>query len=447
MQTTKQIFESVLTTPQKAQLYNSTVVPSVIYIMGNLYPDEKRASTLKKCRDIDKEVRKVLVKNNIKWKTTSNDHVYLPISKGGIGLKSIEVETEIQMVRKGIYIRSHTEMKEAEEKYLALQRGEWRNPLSDQEFVMDKYECPEIRYDTQNIRKNCSLLKKHIETTFLGQLQEGWARNMNYGRIFTKEEDIEIPASLSPLMDGWRFSLLHSAAEEQIHGLGCIPGRQKNCRKGCNKTETAYHVSSACITRAYTTRHDYAVHWILKTLLKSLGAPEAIGTNLQFGKATLNVDFEGKRKVEIRAGMKLLTEKRLHHNKPDIFIHLWNPEEILILEVSVAHLQNYRLQEKIKKSRYAINSCSHVDHQNVGEISRDLNLVGELQSLYNCPVHLGIFVIGCFGEIVATDEHKHFKKLLSRIGVTNLDMKILINKCSYSVAVSTSNIILKHLGS
>ncbi|XP_045470569.1 uncharacterized protein LOC123677884 [Harmonia axyridis] len=244
-------------------------------------------------------------------------------------------------------------------------------------------------------------------------------------------------------MDSWRFSLLHSAAEEQIHGLGSIPGRRRNCRRGCDKCETAYHVSSACIQDAYNTRHDFIVHWVLKSLLSGLGAPEEI--QLQFGKACLCVDFLGKRKVEIRAGGKIITEKQLHHNKPDILIHLYDPEEIIVLEISVAHLQNYRLQEKIKKVRYSVNGCTHIDHQNVEETSRDLNLVDALRSNYHCPVHLGIFVVGCFGEIVATEEHKNFRKLMTNMGLSNLNIRILINRSSYSAAVSTSNIILKHL--
>ncbi|XP_045470576.1 uncharacterized protein LOC123677890 [Harmonia axyridis] len=127
IQTTEQIFKSSLTTPQRAHLFNSTVIPSIIYVMGNLYPDEKRATTLKKCRDLDKEVRKILIKENIKGKTTSNDHVYLLTNKGGIGLRSIEVETEIQMVKKGIYVRSHPEMQATCKSYEALKRGDGEN--------------------------------------------------------------------------------------------------------------------------------------------------------------------------------------------------------------------------------------------------------------------------------------------------------------------------------
>ncbi|XP_044750656.1 uncharacterized protein LOC123310991 [Coccinella septempunctata] len=315
IQTTEQIFKSPLTTPQKAQLFNSTVIPSIIYIMGNLYPDEKRATTLKKCRDLDKEVRKVLVKENIKGKTTSNDHVYLPTNKGGIGLRSIELETEIQMVRKGIYLRSHPEMQAACKNYEALQRGGWRNPLSDHDFVVSKYNCPDVEYTQGKIAKNCKTLKQHIENTFFKQQQEEWAKNMHYGKVFIKEmSSVELPAYSSPLMDSWRFSLLHSTAEEQVHGLGAIPGRRRDCRKGCSQPETAYHVSTACIQEAYNARHDFVVHWVLKSLLTSLGAPEEI--RLQFGKASLCVDFLGKRRTEIRAGGKILTEKRLHHNKP-----------------------------------------------------------------------------------------------------------------------------------
>ncbi|XP_044751627.1 uncharacterized protein LOC123311629 [Coccinella septempunctata] len=412
--------------------------------MGNLYPDEKGATTVKNCREVDKEVRKVLIENNIKGKTTTNNHIYLPVSRGGQGMKFIEVEAEIHMVKKGVYIRSHPEMQEAHESYIQLQGSGWRNPLSDHDFVSTKYGCPDVEYTQTKITKNCKTMKKHIEKPFYEQLEKEWIMNMHYGRIFVKEQpNIELPAYTSPLMDSWRFSLLHSAAEEQVHGLVAILGRRKNCRRGCSQSETAYHVSSACIQDAYNTRHDYVVHWVLKSLLSGLNAPEDI--QLQFGKATLSVDFFGMRRVEIRAGTEILTEKRIHHNTPDTYLHLYDPEEIIILEISVAHLQNYRLQEKIKKVRYSVNGSAHIDHTNVDEACRDLNLMGELRSTYRCPVHLGVFVVGCFGEIVTTEEHKNIRKILIKIGINNLKMRILINRSSYSVAVSTSNIILKHL--
>ncbi|XP_044750696.1 uncharacterized protein LOC123311016 [Coccinella septempunctata] len=143
-QLTSKICKSQLTTGQKAKLFNSTVVSSAIYVMGNIYPDEKRASTLKRCRDLDKEVRKILVETNLKGRTTSNAHIYIPASIGGMGLWSIELEAEIQYIRRGIYIKSHPEMKETMKMYEKLQQAGWRNPLGDHDAILGKYGCPNI---------------------------------------------------------------------------------------------------------------------------------------------------------------------------------------------------------------------------------------------------------------------------------------------------------------
>ena len=63
IETSIQIFTSKLSISQKVKLYSSTVPPAAIYITGNLYTNESRAITLKKCKDIDAEVRKMLVEN------------------------------------------------------------------------------------------------------------------------------------------------------------------------------------------------------------------------------------------------------------------------------------------------------------------------------------------------------------------------------------------------
>ncbi|XP_044750658.1 uncharacterized protein LOC123310992 [Coccinella septempunctata] len=443
---TEKIFRSPLTVPQKVHLFNTATVPSAIYVLGNIYPDEKRSTTLKKCRDLDKAIRKILTIENHKGRTTSNAHVYLPIIRGGMGLKNIELETEIQLARRGIYLKSHADLAGTRKKYEELKAAGWRNPISDHDFVMKKYRCPTINYQQENLKQNCKIVKEHICQTFQQELENEWSQDMHYGKVVLKEKKIiEFPAYTSPLMDHWRFSLLHSAAEEQLHGLGGTAGRSKKCRRCNTASETAYHVSSGCIIGAYTTRHDYIVHWILKHILLKQNAPQEILANFPFGKATCNPTFEtGGRKIIVRAGGSIYTEK-IHHNKPDIMVRFTNPDVIYIFEIAVAHVQNIRTQEKIKKVRYSVNGAVHIDHTNCETAGRDLNLIGELESQYHCPVHLGIFVVGCYGEVLNTEEHKNFLKLLAQVGLTNFEIRSLINKCSYSVAVSTTNILLKHL--
>lgn len=442
------IFKSELTTRQKITLFNTSVIPSVIYVMGNIYPSEKRSTTLKNCREMDTLVRNKLVENNMKGKTTSNARIYLHVNQGGLGMRSVELETEIQMVRKGIYLQTHPEMGSALEAFKKLNNAGWRNPIEDHDFVIKKYDCPNTQYNITQYKQHCEQIIEHIRRKYAENIRDEWQLNMSYGRaVIAEDKNINFPAHLSPFMDSWRLSLLISASEEQLHGLGCIPGRRRKCRRGCNVDETAYHVVSACPNNAYITRHDNVVHWVIKTILNSMEAPLEIINNFQFGRATLNTDFLYQQHlVSIRAGNKILTEKRLYHNKPDIFIKMHN--RIIIIEVAVAHIQNYRLQERIKRTRYAINSCEKVDNKNVNTITRDLNIVGELAKLYRCPVDFAVFVVGCYGEMITTEEHKNFLSLLqTKIGVGKEDMEQLKQKCCYSVAISTSQILLRHLNS
>ena len=140
------------------------------------------------------------------------------------------------------------------------------------EFVLEKYHVA-IPEEESNIRNCCKKLSVAINKKYQEEIQEEWSRNMHYGKVVLQEENkIMFPAYSFPSMDTWRRGMLLTAAEEQLHGMGALPHR-RNCRRGCNKVETAYHVSTACVNNAYVTRHDNVVHWTLKTLFKSLRAP------------------------------------------------------------------------------------------------------------------------------------------------------------------------------
>ncbi|XP_044750655.1 uncharacterized protein LOC123310990 [Coccinella septempunctata] len=439
------ILQSDLTTTQKVYLINSTAVPAVVYVTANAYPDEKRSTTLKRCRDLDTLIRKRLIQHKMKGTTASNSSVYLPIKKGGLGIRSVEHQTEISFVKKGIYLTKNQEMAKCCKTYEQLKEAGWRNPLSDMEFVLEKYGV--TVQNEENIKKCCKDTTTRIIEVIHRRLQEDWSRNMHYGKLVNQEgNNISFPAYSSPFLDTWRRGVLMSATEEQLHGLGSLPMR-RNCRRGCNHAETAYHVSASCICNEYTTRHDNVVYWTLKTLLTSLRAPNNYIRNLQFGQSTCRVDFEANnRKVSIQAGQKLLTERRLYHNKPDILVKLTNPSEIFIIEVAVSHIQNWRNQERLKRTRYAVNSVKHITEFNLSNTTRDLNIVTELGATYRCPVKLAIFVVGCYGELIATDEHKQFCEMMKKkLQVSNRSMRNLLNHATYSVAVSTSNLLMKRL--
>lgn len=74
--TTKDILDSKLSSAQKIKLMNSTLIPAVNYITSNIYAEEKRTTALKRCREIDKNIRNALIKNNMKGRTTSNASIY-----------------------------------------------------------------------------------------------------------------------------------------------------------------------------------------------------------------------------------------------------------------------------------------------------------------------------------------------------------------------------------
>ena len=248
--------------------------------------------------------------------------------------------------------------------------------------------------------------------------------------------------------EDWVVSILRQAAEEQVQGLGADMFNRVRCRKGCAADENSYHVISGCICPEYNVRHDFAVFWVIKYILLATKAPDDIKSKLNYGKASIVTEYNwGNRKIKIKAGVKIQTENRLYYNRPDIYIQLSNPDEILVIELSVAHLQNIDLQEKIKKTRYSKNSCIYINKDNYDTVPRDLNIIEHLKNAYKCPTSLGIFVIGALGEICLTPEHQNFKKLMNKVGVKGDYFKNLLKKCSVSVATSSAKLIIQRLKS
>ena len=270
---------------------------------------------------------------------------------------------------------------------------------------------------------------------------------MHYGRLVLENQDLlKFPALKSLNIEDWTTRLIRSAAEEQVHGLGSNPAARKRCRLGCNAYENSYHVISACITPAYTSRHDYIVYRILKSIMIGSQAPEEILAQLKFRKASIVVEYKwGERDVKIRAGPKIMTDPELHHNRPDIMVILTNPNIVYVLEIAVAHLQNIRVQEQVKKVRYSKNSTEQITHTNYAQVHRDYNLIEALSNMYKCPAKLAIFIFGALGEILETEAMQAARKVLSALGVNHQQLEQLMELCSLTAAKESTKIIMRRL--
>lgn len=128
-----------------------------------------------------------------------------------------------------------------------------------------------------------------------------------------------------------------------------------------------------------------------------------------------------------------------------LLVILDNPAEVFVIEVAVSHLQNIKLQEKIKRLRYERNSMANITRVNVDTVPRDTNLIAELRHIYRCPVELGVLVIGAYGEALRTEEMKKMETIFGKIGVPGWKFNSLLKSACYSSAVSTTNILVNRL--
>lgn len=437
------ILKSKLTTMQKKNLFNSTIIPAAIYITGNLYPDEGVRSTLVRCRKIDQKVRQLAIDARVKSGSTSNQRFYLSPKIGGLGFRNIENETALQYIRRYWYLINNEELKDARGKYMTIHKRGRRTPIGDFEYIKKKYNI--VLEENWDLRSALDQAKKWDTEDRI----EDWSKTMLYPKkVIENREKISFPAANSLFLNSSKLSLINAAAEEQIYAL-----RPKNdsgihrCRFGCGVNETAYHVATTCHKHTYTPRHDGVVYWLLRTCLNALKAPDHVKTMVKYNKAALNTDFiTNTNEISIRAGIPIVTNNKLKHNKPDIVIHLKGTEEkIIIFEVAVSHLQNYKVQEHIKRTRYDKNSIDEVNHQNYQNTSRNLNLVEELRQAHKCPVYLGVLVMGCYGEILQTEEHLNCLKLLKKIDATQSEIQELFKRAAYGCVTKTAEILMRHL--
>ena len=218
---TEESVKTKLSPAQKIMLLNSTVIPAAVYITANLYPNESRASTLKKCRELDKSIRKILIQENLFGKTSTRTVCYLSTTFGGIGLKSIKFETEIQYLKIGLYLQQHPDMQETKNRFERLVRAGWRNPLTDAEYVMKEYDQQILpKNESESLSDYIRQITKCIAGKQQHKLLQDWTGAMHYARLVKKEyPSIKLPAYSDLRLNDWEYTLLRKAAEEQIHGL------------------------------------------------------------------------------------------------------------------------------------------------------------------------------------------------------------------------------------
>lgn len=115
---------------------------------------------------------------------------------------------------------------------------------------------------------------------------------------------------------------------------------------------------STCLSAEYIKKHNFVFFWLLKTILAATKAPKSVEERLNFGSATLFAEYESETRgtLVIRAGGSVATDRPIHHNRPDIIIVTSRPKMVYVIEAAVAHIQNLRTQEKIKRARYEVNS-------------------------------------------------------------------------------------------
>ena len=93
---------------------------------------------------------------------------------------------------------------------------------------------------------------------------------------------------------------MHSATQEQIHGLGSNPSARRRFRQRFDADENAYHVISSCVPPEYTLYHDRIVVNVLKSIQQGTSASDHAHARLPFGKASIVTEYMWRKKTKIK---------------------------------------------------------------------------------------------------------------------------------------------------
>uniref|UniRef100_A0AAF5DMQ7 Reverse transcriptase domain-containing protein n=2 Tax=Strongyloides stercoralis TaxID=6248 RepID=A0AAF5DMQ7_STRER len=459
---TRKILSSHLTTHQKQMIYNGSVVTSAVYVLGNLSPKESIESTLKKANNLDIQLRKIAVSEKVKVRQMSNSRYHLPERFFGMNFRSIKTETCIQFIRRFCYLMSSPDLEEARKNFEAMDKGGCRTPISDFRYVAKKYKLSTPKNFTNGYREVTKELIEAVKKIELKEKLNDWSKAMTYPKLVLKyEKEISYPGIRSLKLSSDKLAFLSAASEEQIFlkakNFSTTGKGIENCRFGCNKPETNTHVTSNCKQHQYAGRHDIITWNVLKKIMEKYDIKE----KLEFGSAVVDIEKEN---IKITAGRKILTEKKIYYNTPDVVLYVKEKEKvkkIIVLEVSVPSLTKYCWQQQWKRIKYCHNSVNKLEEFNANKekepeeikniklemIPRNINLINILKTNYKIDnVQFYSIVVGTYGELVFNEETLKTKQMfLTELKFSKTEYNKLIRDISYSAMASTARILAKHL--
>ncbi|KAG0435865.1 Retrovirus-related Pol polyprotein from type-1 retrotransposable element R2 [Dictyocoela muelleri] len=330
------------------------------------------------CRELDNQIRKLMIQYNFHFADASIERLYLPRKINGRGIKSVSdhVETlgfnfsnyisEKNTIRKKIIIKGLESSPESKTLY-------YKN------LIIEKYSLPRDAKKTLLIEKQN---EKHILT-----LKE----KIMHGTFFKKIEEYGFSISSNNL---WLLYGNHTSSTEAYNFLMqdrylssfYKAGRCKFCKK-CNISID--HLATRCgmlLHSSYIRRHNEVIKSIHLRLLNKYG----ISTRKKLKNHKIEKVVKND-KAEILTEIPIRTDTHVRNNKPDIVVFDNEKELIYLIDIGITSIENLKKYEIEKVQKYRL-------------------LAKEMEQLYSKKVIIVPYVITWDG--VATEFNKKYRKII-----------------------------------
>lgn len=436
-----------LTFRQKVSSTNA-IIPMITYVVLNSFKGGGTyRSTLKRGEVLDVQVRKLLVRQQARYKANSVDRLYLPPELGGLGLLSVRDSLAEATIYSWSYVTTRSELAKQLALFQSLANRGKRSVLSDALIALEETGCTAtidsqrsvVLFDSKeydNPRELARAVTSAMRHSCNTRRSEAWKSLQLAGGV--SRAKIDLHASSLWVRSGKVASVVARnviAAQE-----GCLLVRaaptcktaNKNCRKCGKSWETADHVVTHCsawLPTLYVYRHDLVAQRVHYRLCIQAGLKPPHYSQKVPGVMT-------NKGYKLMWGQPIQTGALVKHNKPDIVLYDLKGRNVTIVEIAVSWYTRLEQQRQLKTNRYTVNgNIDAVD----GAYPAGDNLKRDLESQGWRTTFVPL-VIGACGEV-----DKQLLEGLERLGLAERDIRDCVEHMSRSAVLGTNRVIKNHL--
>ena len=328
--------------------------------------------------NMDKEIRQILVKNDIHRQPACKQRLYLPRNELGRGLHNIEHKSESILLRM---------LQDLTSKNLSLRRKAiMKVEMDNKSHLSQINQYLATKYKMDGSKMNTKVLKEKQKETLFYEINE----KHHHKKLYSLRDNqmCSVKNSSVWLKEG-RTTPKEEASICFLQDRNIFMAEDIKCPHCKEKKKTVDHMATKCdrmLSHGYTRRHNEVVRCIHMHLCQEYGLKKTKYMRSHDVQETI-----GNEKVEIRVDTRIRTDIKIKNNKPDIFVLDKIQKTITIIEVGITSQENLQKVETEKLRKYDV-------------------LANELGFIYKCKTVIIPYVTTWDG-LVSPYHHKYVKMI------------------------------------